>query len=177
MSAIKAGIVGGVILFIWGFISWMVLPWHQASIRQFKDVQAVSKVIEENAPRSGIYLIPNHFATEKVQGSQTEPMVFASVNQKGMNSSMVIPMLIGLLTQIIAACFVAWMLLQTNFGYSCRVWFVVVFGIAAGIVSQIPSWNWLGFDINYAGIMFADLIIGWFLAGLVMAGMIRSKRS
>lgn len=30
-SLILGGILGGLVLFIWGFISYMVLPWHRRS--------------------------------------------------------------------------------------------------------------------------------------------------
>lgn len=173
MAVIKAGVLGGIILFIWGAISWMVLPWHQPTIHQFKNEKAVSEVIQANASRSGVYLFPSMF--NKQETAQNGPMIFASVNLKG-SMSMVIPLLLSLLIQIIAACLVAWMVFQTTFGYLCRVWFVVVFGIAAGMISQLPNWNWFGFEINFVGVMLADLIIGWFLAGLVIAAFRKNPK-
>jgi hypothetical protein len=84
---------------------------------------------------------------------------------------------VSLITQIVAAFFVAWMLLNTaGLGYMGRVFFVIIFALAAGTVGLVPQWNWLNFDVQYVGLEFADLIVGWFLAGLVLARMCRNGR-
>ncbi len=37
MNLIKGALVGGVIAFAWGWVSWMVLPWHMQTFHKFKD--------------------------------------------------------------------------------------------------------------------------------------------
>ena len=36
LTSIKAGILGGIIVFMWGMVSWMVLPWHTSTIVSFR---------------------------------------------------------------------------------------------------------------------------------------------
>ncbi len=188
-GCIKSGIVGGIILFIWSAISWMALPWHMATLHGFNDEVAVEQIIVANTPKSGIYVMPmkqmdmkqaasdaasssSSSTTSTATSTTTTPQIFASVNLKGMGSSMAMPMVIAVIYLIIAACLVAWMLSKTvGLGYLNRVGFVVVFGIAVAILSALPCWNWFGFALNYSMVMMADIIIGWFLAGLVMAKM------
>ena len=52
-------ILGAVILFVWSAIAWMLIPWPGQPLRKFTDEDAVLSAIKANAPRSGIYLLPN----------------------------------------------------------------------------------------------------------------------
>lgn len=172
MRIIIAGILGGIILFIWSAISWMALPWHMTTLHSFKDEKAVSELVQSNTSISGIYVLPFMSQNGQAKDAQTAkgPMIFASVHQEGMSRAMTLPMIISLITQIIAACFVAWMVSKTDrLNYFGRVVFVVVFAFAAGLVVDMPYWNWFGFDANYTLVQMSDLLIGWFLAGLVLA--------
>ncbi len=170
-KVIKAGIVGGLIIFAWSAVSWTLLPWHMKTLNFFKDESAVVQTIQANVPQSGIYLLPNMSKNGAATSEQsTQPFVFAAVHLESTSNSMTKPMLISLAEQIIAAFLVAWLLLKTTgLSYMGRLGFVVIFSVAAGIIAIVPNWNWFAFDINYSLCLFADLLIGWFLAGLALA--------
>lgn len=73
-----ATLVGAVVAFFWGFISWQLLPWHQ--MNHFKDDAAVAKAISENAPRHGLYVLPRHGDKGPDADAVTEgPYVYAIV--------------------------------------------------------------------------------------------------
>lgn len=163
-GCLKVGIMGGIVLFIWSFISWMVLPWHATTSQVFQSEVAVSQAITANAPVSGIYILP------AVKGETAGPMVFASVNLGGAPSSMTMSLGVSLLAEIIAATLVAWLLMKTNkLNYLNKVAFVVAVAVVAILVKDLSAWNWMGFDTHYTLVMMADTLVGWFLAGLVMA--------
>lgn len=168
---IKAGILGGIVLFIWSFISWTMLPWHTMSMHNFKSDVAMEQAIQANAPESGIYVLPS---MQQVEGMQNKtqaqgPMVFASIHLGGMPSSMAMPIGISLITQIVAAILVAWMLTRTKLNYFGKLGFVILFAITVCVIKDVPAWNWFKFDTQYTLVMVADTLIGWFLAGLVLA--------
>lgn len=170
MRLLKAGVIGGLIVWIWYALSWMALPWHQTTIQHFKDEAAVAKVVTENATVSGVYLMPTVHTAEALKG----PMMFSSVYLPGMPTSMVQAIGISVVKDIITALLVAWMLLQVAYaGYLRRVLFVVVFAVAAAIATQLALWNWWKFDMNFVLVGMADLVISWFCAGLVMARICR----
>lgn len=170
-SCIKGGILGGIVLFLWGVVSWMVLPWHMNTMNNFNDEGSVAAVIVANAPKSGVYVSPTKPSAAQGQAQAQPPaLIFATVTLEGGPASMVMPMILSLLTQIVAALLVGWMLCKTNgLSYARRVGFVVVFAVAAAVVTHVPYWNWFGFGTDFTLVGVADLIIGWFLAGLVMA--------
>lgn len=175
MRILKASILGGIVLFIWSAISWMALPWHMTTIHGFTDEKAVATVIQSNATQSGMYMLPamQQNGTLKNPDLAKGPMVFTAVRLQGMQASMAIPMIISFITQVIAAFFVAWLLTKTSLNYFGRVGFVLMFAIATAIATQVPYWNWFGFDTQFTLVEMADIVIGWFFAGLVMAKCIR----
>ena len=58
-SLLRCGIVGGVIVFLWMMVSWMVLPMHKATMNKFVDESEVLSTITRYAPKDGIYVIPS----------------------------------------------------------------------------------------------------------------------
>lgn len=178
MRIIKAGICAGIVLFLWSFFSWMVLPWHNTVLNRWQNEQVVTEAIANNSPISGIYFAPMKYDDKTLESSPKSPMIFVSIVRSGMQSSMWIPAIVSLFTQIVAACLVAWMLFRTsNLGFFSCVSFVTVFGLAAGVVSHIPYMNWFGFDSMYTAVEIADLVIGWYFAGLVLAFFYRRDKN
>jgi hypothetical protein len=45
----------------------------------------------------------------------------------------------------------------------------MVFAVAVSILAHVNNWNWMGFDPTYSAVEVADVLIGWFLAGMVLA--------
>jgi len=52
-------VLGGIVLFVWGAIAWMFIPWPGQPLRAFKNEDAVTQAIVANATQSGNYLLPN----------------------------------------------------------------------------------------------------------------------
>ena len=170
-SLVKGTVLGGLVLFIWGAISWMALPWHGASLLTFGNEDAVTQAIVANAPRSGMYLLPNAGAEQKSAHEKMAkgPVVLASV-RTGPIGSMTVFMISGLVIQMLGALLGTALLLQTRpLSYGGRVLFLLGIALSAGVLAHLPDWNWWSFSASYTMLAFADLIIGWLLAGLVIA--------
>ena len=52
-------LLGGIVLFVWSAIAWIVIPWPGEPLRSFTNEDAVVQAVTANAPRSGNYLLPN----------------------------------------------------------------------------------------------------------------------
>ena len=165
-------VLGALMLFIWSGISWMVLDWHNQTIHNFTNDQAVASAIQANAPQSGIYFMPNMMHPEAT--ANTEPQVFAAVKLEGMSNSMVKPLVYEFVLQLVLVLLVSSLLMQTaNLNYVRRYLFILTFAIATALWANVPYYSWFGFDSEYTLVMMADALIGWALAGLVIAGIIR----
>ncbi len=180
---VLGGVLGGVVLFVWGMISYMLLPWHAATLEQFKDEQAVAQVLAANAAGSGVYLLPNPHrhdpaltaeqrkaaAEDGVARMMQGPFMFAAVSLHGARD-MGAALLMNLLVNMVSAGLVLWLLMQTGgLSYRRRVGFVVMVALAAAMIVHGPYWIWWGFSTPFTLVEFADPLIGWFLVGLVLA--------
>ena len=54
-----------------------------------------------------------------------------------------------------------------------RVMFVALLGGFAGVATRLMDWNWWSFSLDYSLVMAVDLVIGWALAGVVLARFAR----
>ena len=176
-KCIIGGIVAGVVLFIWSAVSWMLLPWHMTTINKFEDITAVSQIIKANAPKSGVYVMPmSDQALQSNQLTDQVPYVFATVRMESIPESMTSQFIMTVIAQIIAAFLVAWMLCKTSgLSFFGRVGFVVIFAIAASFAIDIPNWIWFRVDSSFTLLGMIDMLVGWFLAGLVLAGICNER--
>ncbi len=167
-----AAIICAAVLFAWGAVSWMVLPWHQMVANEFTDETEVADAIRENAPRAGVYYLP--FAHEDHKAGETAAFVNALPQgyDPGMTKQFVTQFIGNLISALIVICLLSQ---AAGLGYWGRVGFVALVGVAIGFVSHFPYWNWFGFPTPYVIVTFFDGLIAWLLAGLVMAKLVGKK--
>ena len=170
-------IIGGVILFVWGAISNMLLPFATAALQRFNDEEAVKQTVVANAPSSGVYFLPymqQEGLTEEQQNAAFEramqgPVLFVSV-RLGRARSFGSLLVIQFLLDVLAALLLTALLLNMRpMGYAQRVLFVVVVALIVGISALLPDWNWYNFSASYTAGEFFGLLIGFAFAGLALA--------
>ena len=160
------------VLFVWGFVSWTILPWHNTVANKFKSEAAVAEALKQNAPRAGIYYLP--FAQEDQKRGETA--AFVNVLPRGHLTGMEGMMGTAVAGQFVAALLVILLLRTTsNLGYAGRVAFVALVGVVIGFASHFPYWNWFGFSTAYVMVIIADSAVAWALAGLVMARFVTGR--
>ena len=178
-------LLGGIIVFAWGAVSWMVLPWHASTMRAFTSEQAVASAIRANAPLAGVYLLPNAHAQGK-SSRETEraahermkhgPVMLAVIRPSGADPDAGSLYLKGLLVEMAGALMMSLILLSLpGLRYSHRVRIVTLVALAAGVLCRVSDWHWWGFSTNYTLTNIADTVIGWFLASLVIAKVVHSE--
>ncbi len=147
------------------------LPWHQQTLRAFKNEVEVATVVRENAPTAGVYLLLPYHWEHPTPEQQTVPkgfMLFGTVRHE--SPDMPSYYLRGLGLSMLGALLITWLLLTIpEMGYGGRVRFVVLVALIAGVLVRLPDWNWWSFSISFTLMSCLDLVVGWFLAGLVIA--------
>ena len=186
-----AGVLGGLVFFVWSAISWMALPWQRMVYKTFLDENEVARLIATQAPESGIYGLPAEpkypAGADKGQRDAIDQAVWTRL-QEGPTMTAVIkrgglasfPQMLGvaLVTYVVVAILFGWMLsLTSGLSYAERVGFVSVAGLAAGVICRVPDWNWHQYPMNHTVVQIASLLIGWFLSGLVMAHFVRGLQA
>jgi hypothetical protein len=178
-------VLGGLIAFVWGVLSWIVLPWHSFALERFTNESQVASVIRDNAPADGVYILPNMYEG-KIQGTSQEvseeligsheimqhgPHMFAAIRLHGRNPYTSGGAYIRALFFSFAAAFlITWLVLKTkNQSYMDRVWFVACIALIGGFLYFLPAWNFMCFPLGFAIVGVFDFVIGWFLAGLAIS--------
>ena len=184
-------LAGSIVLFVWSFLAWTLIPWPGDPLRSFTSEAAVAQAITANAPRSGNYLLPIEpkraagMTDEQYQRTKQDamnrmnqgPMIFASVRLEPMNS-MGRYLVIGFLTQFVLALIATFLLLQTSgLSYGGRVGFLTTIGVIIFAGGHLDEWNWWSFSNAYIAMQLGSIVIGWLLASLVMSAVVRGKKT
>jgi hypothetical protein len=75
----------------------------------------------------------------------------------------------ALLAALLVAC------AATGRGYAARVGLVTIAGTLAAISTNVEYWNWYEFPGNYIAGYMTTQIVGFVLAGLVIAACVKSR--
>jgi hypothetical protein len=185
-----AGILGGIVMFIWSFIAHEVLPIGEMGIKQMPNEDAVTSAIESNVgDKIGFYIFPSPgLSPGATRAEKEEGMKKAEQKMAAGPAGVLIyhpkrvfnfPKRLGIefATEVVEALLAVFLLAQTNIGsFLGRVGFVLTAGILAAIATNVPYWNWYGFPRIYVGGYMLTQIVGFLCVGIV-AALVLGKRT
>jgi hypothetical protein len=188
MRIIIAGIVGGIVMFLWGGFWHEQLPFGFAGLRSLPNEQAVLNGMKANIPEAGMYIFPGFglrddapYAQKKAAMQKLEQnppagpqgvLVYSPVTRPLSGRQLMTEGLID----VVQALFAVFLLAQARLRrYASRVGFVFVAGLLASITTNIAFWNWYGFPSSFVIANIAYLVIGYFLVGLVGAAIVKTS--
>jgi hypothetical protein len=188
-----AGLVAGIVVFVWGAVSHMALPLGTIGIQNLPDDEAFASLMRGSIPHSGFYFFPAMPRDSKASKAEQDAamQVFAEKTQRGPTGILVVrtqgtnPMSMRylgaeLLSNLLAAI-VAALLLSMGIGspglarLSSRVSFVTMLGLFASLSIEVSYWTWYGFPTAYTLAQFVDQLSSWMLGGLVLGAMIKPR--
>jgi hypothetical protein len=185
MIILLGAFAGGAVAWLWGALSWGVLPWHHATFRSFADEDAVLGAVAAACPASGVYGLPApprhstdmdktaRAAADRAaqQRMQSGPIVTAIV-QRGGFGSVPLALLRAFAIYALTSGVLMWVLRQTAPpAYWHGVAVVTAVGLASGLMCRLTDWNWHGYSTDYTLVNIADHVVGAFLVGLVLAAL------
>ncbi|MHC4340312.1 MAG: hypothetical protein ACYSX0_08900 [Planctomycetota bacterium] len=181
-------VLGAVVVFAWGFLSWAVLNWHLMP-GQLPDEEAVVSALKDSTQERGVYWIPGWGhrpdMTEEQQKKAEEdhkrkyregPIAYLVYDPAGNNDTESSMMLRGFILTFLAALIAAAMLAAASPGvrrYRDRVSFVAFLGVFVAVVADGANWAWFHHPMNHTLVTAADHIVGWLLAGFAIAWVVR----
>lgn len=191
MRILVAAIVGAVIVFLWGAVSWAVLALPtEASGRMDPDAgERIAAAIGAELDETGVYFAPAppELSADASDADRAAAMEeFLERHRRGPLFMLVwleegaVPMapeflLQGLLIAFVAALLVAAAMAAVGGGFGRRFAIALAMGAFAALVSHGVYWNWFMFPDAWSAAMAADLLAGWGLAGLAMAAIVRPR--
>ena len=189
------GVLGGLVLFIWGALSHMVFQLGVVGIQSLPTEEATLPALRGAVKQPGFYFFPGmDMAAIRAMPKEQADAATKQWTEKwkaGPRGVLVIhpeptsaePMTAGTLgrqlgVDVIAGLLVAFLMsqLSTTTRYSCRVGFSTAIGFLTGWIICVPYWNWYGFPGNFTMAQVADRTIGFALLGLAMAAIVNPSK-
>jgi hypothetical protein len=180
-----AGILGGVVMFIWNFVAHDVLPIGEMGVKTITNEDAVRSALDTNlGDTPGFYIFPSGGYTPGMSGEQKKEVMKKMEEQTAAGAAGVLiyrpkrvfnfpkRLIIQFATDVLLACLAVFLLAQTRInGFGGKVGFIFTAGILAAVATNVPYANWYGFPKDFTlGQMIAQ-IVGFLLVGIV-AGLI-----
>ena len=180
---ILAALAGTVFYFIWQMMAWMAIPLHGPTVKPLKDENAVRDALVAQDLQTGVYLIPYGNDEEMMdpesafaERHKAGPVAAIFYNRTGFEPMPPSTMAIGFVTDLASAFIVALLLSCTGSccnSYWRRVGFVSAFGVFLALSAHVSYFNWMHFPADFTIAFIIDVVVGWFLAGLSIAAIVR----
>jgi hypothetical protein len=178
-------------MYIWTSIAHLALPLSTAGVQEItSDEPALLAQMRSNlGDASGMYLFPSSGwksgdsseqrnaamkrYSEKLATNPSGLLIYHPPGGKALTPGQLVTEFI---TELIEALLAVFLLAQTRLSsYFARVGFVTVTGILAALATNISYWNWYGFPGSYTAAYIVIEIVGFFVAGLAAAALLRRR--
>ncbi len=193
MRTFAAAVVGTIIVFVWGGLAWMALGVWDDDVRNLRPSAEVMQAISRNITEPGVYVFPPEpdvedpddeaamqAATDAWMASMSEgPTGVILVHPEGIKGSMPAMFAKGIGFEFAGALLLSILLAtaaKAGCGLGGRVAIgaaVIGFAVLSGVI--VPS-NFMHHPAGWVRAMAGDLAIGWGLAMVVMAMIIKKPR-
>lgn len=183
-----AGLIGGIVLFIWGAIAHVALPIGEMGMKVAVNQDATIAALQASADKgAGVYMLPgmdpeqwnDEAAMTAFQGKYKDaPSAFLVYDP---TPNPVIQSMVGpLVTQFVidlAICLLAAWIMSRAALFGTRVLMGVAMGIIAWLSVSVPYWNWYRFPMDFTIGAYLDSGLGLAIAGVPMAWWLSGGRN
>ncbi|HEV8538006.1 MAG TPA: hypothetical protein VGR15_03690 [Bacteroidota bacterium] len=186
-KTIVGGIVGGIILFVWSFLAWVLLPLHEPTLHQIPDEDAAISALQPLLNEKAVYVFPkmppmgaDQATVDKcIAKIKRGPVGMIVYDPAGSDPMMPGQMAVGLIVNILSAWVVAWFLIRStavNASFISRVAYCGMFGVFVSLFAHLTNWNWMGFPVDFTSRMVIDALLSWIIAGLGIASIVKMPK-
>jgi hypothetical protein len=183
-----SGLLGGVALFSWEFIAHDLTPLGTAGMGRLDNEDTIRAGFKQNVSRPGLYYFPAPalapgMSSAQQQEAMTKAVELTRTGPNGLllvhdGQEMITPrqlitqFVLDVLAMLMAAFLLARLPATVFFN---RVLFVTALAFLPGLRTSLPMWNWYGFPAAYTAAQIAIDVVGFFAAGLILAGFAQSR--
>ena len=181
--------LGASVLFVWGAVSWVFVPWHELETHPREE--ALLKSFTMGDVPTGVYTLPQMFPDPSWEPQQREiwmekqtakheegPLATIVYTAEGSPPMPVLRHVYGLglyfVTALVAATLVA-MAGGSLKGYFGRLLFVLLLGVFVAVGKTMIQWSYLRFPLVFSLEWAADDVVAALLLGLVLAPIVRPR--
>lgn len=180
---LTGGVVAGIVLFFWGFVAHMLLPLGELGLKVLPTDDGVAAAITKDVREPGLYVLPGWDMSKSQSAEEMEahmakvakgPYGFMVLYPNGRDPSMGKRLPIEFGTNVVCALLAAILVSQLRSDFGVRVACVTLVGLLASLMTLVPYWNWYGYPTDFTLAQIAEHTVGWLLAGIVLAAIVRA---
>ena len=177
---IIGSIIGGIIVFAWQGLSWMVTPIHDKQMKFTPAQNEIMNVLNTNLTEDGLYALPSA-PTKKEQEEMMKSMEgkpWASIiYHKTYNNEMAMPMIRALLVDIFLVVSLIYLFTRGGTVPIPRRIFsgAFAYGLAFFLAGEYMGHIWFGLPWHMIMGNLIDNVISWSLCGIWLAWWMNRK--
>ncbi|MEM7454511.1 MAG: hypothetical protein AAF456_09175 [Planctomycetota bacterium] len=189
IRAVIAGVVAGIVLFVWGFVTNMIIPLGEVGIKYLDrgHEEAVLNTMREQIEEPGLYFMPGwdrSLTGEELNSElarwngayESGPTGFLIFHPTG--TSPISPRQLGvqLILDLFIGVFAAFIISHcANAGFVSKLTIAGLCGVLAFLASDAAYCNWFRYPLDFTLAKFADKVCGFLLVGLTLAILIKAR--
>jgi hypothetical protein len=181
---VLAAIAGGVVVFVWSALSHMTLGLGTAGISSIPNEERVAQAIRGAITEPGLYFLPGFDTSHKMTAEEEKawsekyrrgPSGILVIQPGGRDPMMPEQLVIELVADVLAAGVAAFILGAIGGSFLARTMAVGLLGAFEWLDINVSYWNWYKYPTTFTVAALVEQLIGWTLAGLVMALILRGQ--
>jgi hypothetical protein len=183
---ILAAVLGGLAFFVWQFVAHDVLPLGETGVKSMPNDEVMMEAMKTNILDHGFYIFPGlSYPANATSAQKTQAMEARMKKVAGGPSGILIyhpswdfsfgkALATELGTNVVQMFLAVLLLGQTSLtSFAARWRFLAMVGMVAAISTNVSYWNWFGFPGNYIVTNIFTVAMGFTIAGLVAAAIVK----
>lgn len=191
LKGLLAALLGGLLLSGWSYVSWEVLGFHQPVLGSVAHENLVFEALNANLEDSAAYFLPRRPSTTDMGRAQKAevlgrwktqrkqgPGVFMFYRKQGVDPDDPTRYVRDLAINVLACLIVVVLLVTLQQGLPGPLGRIMLV-MLAGVLTTMPHWMnliWFNAPLEFAIVTSLDALIGWFLASIVIAQLVKPFR-
>ena len=188
MRIFIAGLIGGIVLFVWGTIAHTMLPIGEMGMKLATNQEATVSAVQGAAqPGAGVYMLPG-MSPEQYRDDATREAFVAKYKDSPsafvvydpspnpIMSSMAPNLVKQFISDYFVALLAAWIMGLAAVSFGTRVAMGGAMGLLAWFAANVPYWNWYRFPMDFTVGAWLDYGLGLLIASVPMAWWLGRRR-
>lgn len=166
-------------MFTWGGLSHLVI-FIGAGFKPLPNEEKVIQTLQTSIPEKGLYFFPGKDFRHTTRDQETAfqrkfrsgpvgILVYRPVGGDPISPAKLISQLISNFLSVWIAAFITSFIVA---GYWTRVWIVTLLGALSCVAVSMIYWNWYEFPDSFFWAQVADMLVGFFLVGLIVSKIV-----
>lgn len=177
-KSLIGAIVGGIIIFIWQFLSFGMINFHKSAQDYTEKQDAIMSFLNSQGLKDGGYVLPNYpenFSRTEIENAmksaEGKPWAIVQYHSK-MENDMMMNMIRGFLVNVVIVFLFIWLLQKMNMASAGTI---ITAALAVGLITFFnqPYTGHIWYKSFDIWAYFMDAIVSWGLTGLWLSWWMR----